>query len=49
MIEAMFCKFGLPWDTMRIDYALRQHQEWYKGDGMYGDGPGSTGTITTAS
>ncbi len=39
MIEAFFCKYGQPWDTMRIDYALRQHQEWYKGDGMYGDGP----------
>jgi len=38
-IEAMFCKFGHPWDAMRIDYALRQHQEWYKGDGVYGDGP----------
>jgi hypothetical protein len=38
-IEAMFCKYGQPWDTMRIDYALRQHQEWYKGDGLYGDGP----------
>lgn len=38
-IEALFCKFGLPWDAMRIDYALRQHQEWYKGDGLYGDGP----------
>jgi hypothetical protein len=24
---------------MRIDYALRQHQQWYKGDGLYGDGP----------
>jgi hypothetical protein len=39
MIEACFCKYGQPWDTMRIDYALRQHQEWYKGDGLYGDGP----------
>ncbi len=39
MIEAMFCKYGQPWDTVRIDYALRQHQEWYKGDGVYGDGP----------
>jgi hypothetical protein len=38
-IEAMFCKFDQPWDTMRIDYALRQHQQWYKGDGLYGDGP----------
>ena len=39
IIEAMFCKCGQPWDTMRIDYALRQHQQWYKGDGLYGDGP----------
>ncbi|MGC9225170.1 MAG: DUF2264 domain-containing protein [Terracidiphilus sp.] len=39
MIEAFFCKVGKPWDTLRIDYALRQHQEWYKGDGVYGDGP----------
>ena len=39
MIEAFFAKFGQPWDTMRIDYALRQVQEWYKGDGVYGDGP----------
>lgn len=39
IIEALFCKVGQPWDTLRIDYALRQHQEWYKGDGVYGDGP----------
>lgn len=39
IIEAMFCNCGQPWDTMRIDYALRQHQQWYKGDGLYGDGP----------
>lgn len=38
-IEAMFARFGLPWDTMRVDYAIRQHQQWYKGDGVYGDGP----------
>ena len=38
-IEAFFAKFGQPWDTMRIDYALRQVGEWYKGDGIYGDGP----------
>ena len=24
---------------MRVDYALRQHDQWYKGDGIYGDGP----------
>jgi hypothetical protein len=27
------------WDRMRIDYALRQHEQWYQGDGIYGDGP----------
>ena len=26
-------------DEMRIDYALRQHEQWYLGDGVYGDGP----------
>lgn len=26
------------WDQMRIDYAVRQHMQWYKGDGVYGDG-----------
>jgi hypothetical protein len=25
---------------MRVDYALRQHEQWYLGDGVYGDGPG---------
>jgi hypothetical protein len=39
MIEACFSKYGQPWDTLRIDYALRQVQEWYMGDGAYGDGP----------
>ena len=39
MIEAFICKCGQQWDTVRIDYALRQVQEWYKGDGAYGDGP----------
>ena len=24
---------------VRVDYALRQHEQWYKGDGAYGDGP----------
>src|SRR5204863_7466797 len=27
------------WDRTRVDYALRQHEQWYKGDGAYGDGP----------
>ena len=38
-IEAFFAAAGETWDKMRIDYALRQHDEWYKGDGLYGDGP----------
>jgi hypothetical protein len=27
------------WDPMRVDYAIRQHEAWYLGDGAYGDGP----------
>lgn len=38
-IEAFFAFAGVPWDAMRVDYAVRQHEEWYKGDGIYGDGP----------
>jgi hypothetical protein len=39
MIEALFCRVGEPFDRVRIDYALRQHEQWYVGDGVYGDGP----------
>lgn len=38
-IEAALLKFDGYGDRMRIDYAVKQHQLWYKGDGMYGDGP----------
>lgn len=38
-IEALLCQLGEQWDPMRVDYAVRQHEEWYKGDGLYGDGP----------
>lgn len=38
-VEAALCKFDNSGDMMRIDYALKQHLLWYKGDGMYGDGP----------
>jgi hypothetical protein len=38
-IEAFFSFAGEPWDAMRVDYAVRQIDEWYKGDGVYGDGP----------
>lgn len=39
MIEVMLREAGAHWDRMRVDYALRQHEQWYKGDGAYGDGP----------
>ncbi len=39
MIEAALLRFTGEADLMRIDYAVRQHEHWYKGDGAYGDGP----------
>lgn len=39
MNEALLMKLNQPWDRMRIDYALRELQNWYLGDGTYGDGP----------
>ena len=39
MVEAGLCFMGESWDEVRVDYALREHQNWYLGDGMYGDGP----------
>jgi hypothetical protein len=39
MVEAALCQVGEVWDAMRVDYAVRQHEQWYKGDGTYGDGP----------
>jgi hypothetical protein len=38
-IEAALKTLDATWDRMRVDYALRQHEQWYKGDGLYGDGP----------
>jgi hypothetical protein len=38
-VEAALAKLGASWDRMRVDYALRQHDQWYQGDGAYGDGP----------
>lgn len=38
-VEAALQKFDKSGDRMRLDYALKQHMQWYKGDGMYGDGP----------
>jgi len=39
MVETALAMMGQPWDGMRVDYAIRKHQEWYLGDGTYGDGP----------
>jgi hypothetical protein len=39
VIEAFFFSVGEDFDTMRVDYALRQHEQWYLGDGVYSDGP----------
>ena len=38
-VEAALLKMGAEWDSMRVDYALRTMNSWYKGDGVYGDGP----------
>ncbi|MBS1563625.1 MAG: DUF2264 domain-containing protein, partial [Bacteroidetes bacterium] len=38
MIEAFFCRFGQPWDQMRVDYCVHQFEQWYVGDGVYSDG-----------
>ena len=39
MVEAGLAVLGARTDLVRVDYALRQHDAWYKGDGAYGDGP----------
>lgn len=39
MVETALYRVGEEeWDAMRVDYAVRQHEQWYKGDGIYGDG-----------
>jgi hypothetical protein len=38
MVEAALLTFDKSGDRMRMDYAIRQHMQWYKGDGIYGDG-----------
>ncbi len=39
MVEAALLKFTGEGDELRMDYAIKQHETWYKGDGAYGDGP----------
>lgn len=40
MVEAFLLMVDADADLVRIDYAIKKHNEWYKGDGIYGDGPG---------
>lgn len=37
-IEAFLIKVQEQGDLVRVDYAIKKHMEWYKGDGIYGDG-----------
>lgn len=39
MIEAALYRMTGECDRTRADYALCMHEQWYKGDGVYGDGP----------
>ncbi|MBB5439006.1 hypothetical protein HDC92_002690 [Pedobacter sp. AK017] len=38
-VEAALQKYDNSGDKMRLDYAIKEHLLWYKGDGVYGDGP----------
>ncbi len=38
MVEAGLLEFTGECDQSRIDYSIEKHKEWYKGDGVYGDG-----------
>jgi hypothetical protein len=39
MIEAFFAAVGADWREDAVDRAVQAHESWYKGDGVYGDGP----------
>ncbi len=39
MVEAGIDTLGGTPDLTRVEYALRQHEQWYVGDGHYADGP----------
>ncbi len=38
LVEAALMKFYNQGDMLRITYAVNKHNEWYVGDGTYGDG-----------
>jgi hypothetical protein len=39
LVEAGLAKLGADWQEGPIDTALQSHEDWYLGDGTYGDGP----------
>lgn len=39
IVEAALIRFTGSGDRLRTDFALKEHMLWYKGDGLYGDGP----------
>lgn len=39
VVEALVARLGGQWKADRVEDALSSHEEWYKGDGIYGDGP----------
>ena len=43
LVEAALMEFYDEGDMVRISYAVNKHNEWYVGDGTYGDGPHTTG------
>lgn len=38
MNEALLYRLGAEWKRDVVEFALTKHGEWYKGDGVYGDG-----------
>jgi hypothetical protein len=39
MVEAALATFGEAWEMDPVQRALQSLEDWYKGDGIYGDGP----------
>jgi hypothetical protein len=38
-VECFLCMAGADWNTEPVEHAFRRHEEYYLGEGMYGDGP----------
>ncbi|NJD10118.1 MAG: DUF2264 domain-containing protein [Gemmatimonadetes bacterium] len=39
MVEVALLRLDAQWDATRVDLVIRRLEEWYVGDGTYGDGP----------